>query len=200
MQFAENLTDRQAADAVRARIDWKYALSLRLEDVGFDYPILCEFRERLLRNSASERLLDLMLQRFQELKLLKARGKQQANRLELVGETLHHSLNEIAALEPEWLKAWVAPIWFEHYGRSFNEYRLPLTDAEHEELAVTIGRDGQSLLEALEQESCPKALRELSAVEILRRVWQQQYQLEVERLSWRATKDLVPCAELIQSP
>jgi transposase len=25
MQFAENLTDRQAAEAVRGRIDWKYA-------------------------------------------------------------------------------------------------------------------------------------------------------------------------------
>lgn len=61
MQFAENLTDRQAADAVRARIDWKYALSLKLEDVGFDYSVLCEFRERLLANGASERLLNLML-------------------------------------------------------------------------------------------------------------------------------------------
>lgn len=212
MQFAENLTDRQAADAVRARIDWKYALSLKLEDVGFDYSVLCEFRERLLANGANERLLDLMLQRFQELKLLKARGKQRSdsthimaairllNRLELVGETLHHALNKIAVFEPAWLKAWVAPIWFERYGRSFNEYRLPLTDAEREELVLTIGRDGLSLLEALEQESCPKALRELEAVAILRQVWQQQYQLEAENLSWRASKDLVPCAELIQSP
>jgi transposase len=48
MQFAENLTDRQAADAVRSRIDWKYALSLELEDGGFDYSVLCEFRQRLL--------------------------------------------------------------------------------------------------------------------------------------------------------
>src|SRR5215204_207256 len=163
MQFAENLTDRQAADAVRARIDWKYALSLKLEDVGFDYSVLCEFRERLLVNGASERLLNLMLQRFQALKLLKAGGKQRTdsthimaairllNRLELVGETLHHVLNEIAVIEPEWLKTWVAPIWFERYGRSFNEYRLPTADAERESLALTIGQDGWSLLEALDE-------------------------------------------------
>lgn len=56
-QFAENLTDRQAADAVRARLDWKYALSLDLEDAGFDFSVLSEFRGRLLGGGAEERLL-----------------------------------------------------------------------------------------------------------------------------------------------
>src|SRR5919205_882842 len=44
MQFLENLSDRQAADAVRARIDWKYALGLELTDPGFDFSVLSEFR------------------------------------------------------------------------------------------------------------------------------------------------------------
>ena len=44
MQFCEGLSDRQAADAVRARLDWKYALALPLEDPGFDASVLCEFR------------------------------------------------------------------------------------------------------------------------------------------------------------
>ncbi len=44
LQFAENLPARQAADAVRARIDWKYLLGLELTDPGFDYSVLCEFR------------------------------------------------------------------------------------------------------------------------------------------------------------
>jgi|GEM_PF-2039806 len=48
MQFIENLSDRQAADAVRGHIDWKYLLSLSLTDPGFDYSILSEFRTRLL--------------------------------------------------------------------------------------------------------------------------------------------------------
>ena len=47
-QFLENLSDRQAAEAVRGRIDLKYALSLNLEDAGFDFSVLCEFRARLL--------------------------------------------------------------------------------------------------------------------------------------------------------
>src|SRR5438093_6400534 len=51
MQFAEGLSDRQAADAVRARIDWKYALGLNLEDPGFDFSVLCEFRARLVQGT-----------------------------------------------------------------------------------------------------------------------------------------------------
>ncbi len=48
MQYMENLSDRQVAEAVRGRIDWKYALSLPLDDPGFDFSILSEFRQRLI--------------------------------------------------------------------------------------------------------------------------------------------------------
>lgn len=61
MQFAAGLSDRQAAEAVRVRIDWKYALGLTLEDPGFDDTLLCEFRARLVQGSAQERLLDTLL-------------------------------------------------------------------------------------------------------------------------------------------
>ena len=56
MQFREHLADRQAAEAVRARIDWKYLLGLELTDAGFDFSVLSEFRDRLLTGSAEERL------------------------------------------------------------------------------------------------------------------------------------------------
>jgi transposase len=56
LQFRENLADRQAAEAVRARIDWKYLLGLELTDPGFDFSVLSEFRDRLLAGSAEERL------------------------------------------------------------------------------------------------------------------------------------------------
>lgn len=78
-QFAENLTDRQAADAVRSRIDWKYALSLELEDAGFDFSVLSEFRGRLLSGGAEERLLDRMLDLFRERGLVKTRGHQRTD-------------------------------------------------------------------------------------------------------------------------
>src|SRR5216684_2523773 len=76
MPFRENLADRQAAEAVRARIDWKYLLSLELTDPGFDFSVLSEFRDRLLAGSAAELLLDKLLARCRALGLLTARGQQ----------------------------------------------------------------------------------------------------------------------------
>ena len=57
LQFLEQLSDRQAADAVRARIDWKYALGLELADPGFHFSVLTEFRARLVAGRAEQLLL-----------------------------------------------------------------------------------------------------------------------------------------------
>src|SRR5258707_1149252 len=75
-QFMENLTDRQAAEAVRDRLAWKYALSLELTDTGFDHTVLSEFRSRLIEGNAEQRLLDLLLERCREGGWLKAHGRQ----------------------------------------------------------------------------------------------------------------------------
>jgi len=212
MQYAENLTDRQAADAVRARIDWKYALSLPLEDEGFDFSVLCEFRQRLLASDDSERLLNTMLITFKDEKLLKARGKQRTdathvlasnrllNRMEQVGETLHCALNQVAIHAPGWLKSWVPTDWFDQYGRSFNEYRLPTEDRERDVLALTIGLDGMMLLQSIYHPDAPPPLRMLPAVDVLRRTWIQQYWMNDGQLCWRESKDLPPCHLRLQSP
>jgi transposase len=76
MQFVEDLSDRQAADAVRGRIDWKYLLGLELEDSGFDYSILSDFRQRLVAGGMEQELLDMMLTVLAKEGLLKQRGKQ----------------------------------------------------------------------------------------------------------------------------
>src|ERR671928_1077221 len=65
LQFAENLPDRQAAEAVRSRIDWKYLLGLELTDAGFDASVLCEFRARLVAGDMVMHLLDALLTRCQ---------------------------------------------------------------------------------------------------------------------------------------
>ena len=125
MQFLENLSDLQAADAVRARIDWKYALSLELTDPGFDFSVLSEFRGRLVAGAAEQLLLDRMLERFRECGLVKARGRQRTdsthvlgslrvlNRLELIGETLRAALNALATVAPEWVRSVAPAEWFQ---------------------------------------------------------------------------------------
>ena len=78
-QFLEGLTDRQAAEAVRDRIAWKYALSLELADTGFDHSVLAEFRTRLVQAHAEQRLLELLLERCREGGWLKAGGRQRTD-------------------------------------------------------------------------------------------------------------------------
>ena len=71
LQYVEGLSDRQAADAVRGRIDWKYALALELTDPGFDHTVLSEFRSRLVHGQAELQLLDTLLERCRELGLIR---------------------------------------------------------------------------------------------------------------------------------
>jgi transposase len=76
MQFSEGLSDRQAAEAVRARIDWKYALGLKLTDPGFNFSVLSEFRSRLLEGGKERLLLEKLLEECKERGYLKVRGRQ----------------------------------------------------------------------------------------------------------------------------
>ncbi len=188
LQFAEGLTDRQAADAVRSRLDWKYALSLELTDPGFDHTVVSEFRTRLIQGGAEQRLLDVVLEQAQTHGWLKERGRQRTDsthvlaasrmlgRLEVVGERLRHALNVLGEVAPDWLRAQHLPAeWGERYGRRIEEYRLPKGAAEREAYANEVGADGWWILETLEQASIPTWLRELPAVVTLRQVWAQQY-------------------------
>ena len=212
MQFAENLTDRQAADAVRGRIDWKYALNLELTDPGFHYSVLSEFRQRLVENDLQEVLLDRMLETFQGRGWLKARGRQRTdsthvlaairtlNRLELVGETMRYALNTLAEVAPEWLKLQLQPGWVDRYSDRVDNYRLPTQKKERDQLARTIGLDGYRLLYKLHDEATPLGLHELEAIETLRQVWKQQYILKNGDICWRETSELPPSATRIASP
>jgi transposase len=121
LQFVEGLSDRQAADAVRGRIDWNYVMGLSLADPGFDHTVLSEFRSRLIEGGAERLLLDVLLQRLHEQNLVKARGRQRTdsthvlaavrglNRLERVGETMRAALNELAGVAPEWASSEKSP-------------------------------------------------------------------------------------------
>jgi transposase len=187
LQFSEGLSDRQAADAVRARIDWKYVLGLELTDEGFDYSVLSEFRGRLIAGRKEAMLLDQLLQALQKRGLLKAGGKQrtdathilaairQLNRMEIVGETMRQALNALAEAAPAWLKSVAPEEWYPRYGRRFEKMRLPKHPTEREALSLQIGRDGLALLAALSQTPESAGLEQLEEIVFLRRMWLQQY-------------------------
>jgi transposase len=212
MQFAENLTDRQAADAVRARIDWKYALSLEMQDAGFHYSVLSEFRGRLMVGGREEVLLEAMLDCFKEKKLLKPRGKQRTdstyivaavrhlNQLELVHEALRHALNELAVQAPAWLKKQVNADWFDMYSQRTSNYLLPKKEEERQSWAERVGRDGFFLLEQVYLGYHHAELSELPAVEILRQVWIQNFYQDDGQVRLRQKKEQPPSAKRITSP
>jgi transposase len=211
-QYVEGLSDRQAADAVRGRIDWKYALRLELTDPGFDHTVLSEFRCRLVNGQAELQLLDTLLKRCRELGLIRERGRQRTdsthvlaavrvlNRLERVGETLRAALNELAVIAPEWLQALAPPEWYERYARRVENYHLPKTDAARQDLARVIAADGEKLLAAVDAATDQPVLVQLPAVMTLRRVWAEQYTGEPGQLRWREVKDMPSPATLISSP
>ncbi len=212
MQFAEGLSDRQAAEAVQSRIDWKYALSLELTDPGFDYSVLSQFRTRLVAGEAEQRLLDTLLTLFEERGLLKARGKQRTdsthvlaavrmlNRLETVGETLRHALNILAEVAPDWLRGQAPPEWYDRYATRMDNYRFPKEEPKRQALGAQIGADGFALLAAVLAPTSPAWLREVPAVEILRQVWVQQYYGPPEPVRFREQPDTPPSSVLIHSP
>jgi len=216
MQFIEGLTDRQAADAVRRCMDWKFALSLELADPGFDFTLLHDFRQRLLHNDAAQRLLDTFLVACKARGLIKARGTQRTDsthvlaairtlhRLASVLETMHFALNDLAAREPDWVRAHVPLDWYERYGMRAETSRLPKEMSKREALALTIGADGYQLLAWVHDSDAPLDLRHLPALEALRQIWVQQFYLSTipgaEEIGWRTSDNEPPSALLIQSP
>ncbi len=211
MQFAEGLSDRQTAEAVRARIDWKYALSLEFEDAGFDFSILSEFRVRLLEKKQESLLLDKMLERFQEKQWLKARGKQRTdsthilanvrhlNPLESVAETLRAALNAVAELAPQWLNERITGDWLKQYSRRIEEYRLPKGEEARNEYGSQVGAHGLHLLTMIQADDAPSDLKNLEMVEALRRMWINQFKTENGKVQFRPATELPPAGKRFDS-
>lgn len=213
MQFIENLSDRQAAESVRSRIDWKYLLSLLLEDSRFDFSVLSEFRGRLLKGGKSEQLLGKLLESCQSQGLVKVRGKQRTdsthvlgairdmNRCECMGETLRHALNELSMVAPDWVRTVVSKDWYERYGIRIELSKLP-KDKKREEWMQQVGVNGHHLLTQIYegQEESIQSLRELSSIETLRQVWIQQFYLTGNQVRLRATSERPPNKQVIESP
>jgi len=212
VQFIEDLSDRQAAEAVRGRIDLKYLLGLELEDAGFHYSVLTEFRQRLVTGSLEQELLDTMLGVLSEHGLLNERGKQRTdsthvvaavrdlNRLETVSETIRAALNIVATVAPEWLQQLAPPDWYDRYETRIEEYRLPQKKKERTAWVETVGNDGLYLLTSIYESKTHQWLWDVSAVQTLRQVWLYQFYYQDGILKLRQAKDLPPASIRFDSP
>ncbi len=197
LQAIEGLTDRQAAEAVRTRIDWLYALALPRDDPGFDYSILTDFRQRLLAGQAQDLILEPILQVCRARGYLRARGKQRTdatavlarvrslNSLESVGESMRAALNALAEQDPEWMQAHLNPAWFARYVHRFELARFPKAETQRQLLREQVGTDVAQLLACIDEETTPQAVGSEPAVTLLRQVFAQHYERQGEQIHWR---------------
>jgi transposase len=201
LQYAENLTDRQAARAVACRIDWKYALGMELTEPGFDHSVLSEFRDRLARNDRADRLLTVMVDRLAEAGLVRSRGRartdsthvlaavRRLSRVELVAETMRAALQALAKVDDLWLAGVMPEHWVARYGRSVRHERQPSGADAVAAYVEQVAADGAWLLQAVHAPDAPMQAAQEPAVDVLRQVWIQQFWCdETGTLRWREAK------------
>jgi transposase len=196
LQFLLNLSDRQAAEAVRCRIDFKYALALELDDPGFHHSVLTDFRERLGEDDRADQLLSLSLERMRDAGMVTERGKQRTDstqvlaaardltRLELVLEAVRAALEEAAQRAPDILDGLVDAEWATRYGRPV---RLPSQPTHPATRLKQAGADARQLLEHL------PAHRRGPRAEVLRQIVVHNFVIDARgRLRPRTEKDGQP--------
>ncbi|WP_326793873.1 IS1182 family transposase (plasmid) [Streptomyces sp. NBC_00841] len=210
LQFLLGLSDRQAAEAVRCRIDFKYAMAMELDDPGSHHSVLADFRERVAQDDRADRLLDLVLARLKEAGLVGERTTQRTDsthvlaavrdltRLELVTEAVRAALEEVARTAGHLLIGLVDEDWGRRYGRPV---RLGKNPTRPKTRILAAGNDACRLLERLHRDG--SAYRPGPQAEALRQIVVQHYYRDTAgRLSWRTTDDdgLPPSSSAIVSP
>jgi transposase len=193
-QFAENLPDRRAAEALRSRLDWKYALHLPLNYPGLEPLTLCEFRKFLMRDVAARQVVQQILERLATVGLLR-NGHQQPDVLQVltaicclsclerIVEAMRMALETLATYQPEWLRTVARPHWYERYQGTLLKNALPYLPHDQEALAQAIGADAWHLLEAIERANA--ALARMPEARDLRRVWHQQFERSANQVTWQ---------------
>ncbi|WP_432040563.1 transposase [Streptomyces cucumeris] len=210
LQFLLGLSDRQAAEEVRCRIDFKYALAMDLDDPGFHHSVLADFRDRLTEDGRADRLLDLALARLKEAGLVRERTTQRTDsthvlaavrdltRLELVTEAVRAALEELAGTASHLLAGLVDEEWGRRYGRPV---RLGKNPTRPKTRILATGGDAVRLIEHLGQHG-PERLSG-PRVQALRQIMVQNYYRDgAGRLRWRTVEDggLPPSSVAVVSP
>ncbi|WP_255306557.1 IS1182 family transposase [Streptomyces sp. Wb2n-11] len=213
LQFLLGLSDRQAAEAVRCRIDFKYAMAMELDDPGFHHSVLADFRDRLAEGDRADRLLDLALARLKEAGLVRERTTQRTDsthvlaavrdltRLELITEAVRAALEEVAAVSPHILDELVDEDWGRRYGRPV---RLGKNPTKPKTRILATGNDAVRLLEHLYRHGTDRTSG--PHVQALRQILVQNYHRDAAgHLRWRTAEKeggpgLPPSSQAVVSP
>jgi transposase len=189
-QFLEELPDRIAAEDVRMRLDWKYALHLPLDDPGFHYSDLCNFRKRLAKHGKESLLFHQLLKRIQSLGFLKRRKHQRTDsthilavvgelsRIENLSESLRVSLRAIQKQDSAFYEMKTPSLYREHWSAPLSDYQM--TDSQRREALERAGQDIHWLLSFLKDclETNRKTFLRLPELEVLQTLFHQHFTVQ----------------------
>lgn len=201
-QFVEGLTDEQALEAVRTRVDWKYALHLPPNSPTLQPSALCGFRQRVVFDAASQRefqkLVDQLVSfdppvvvKYQSFKISAILVTVcSLNRLNWIVKGMCEALEALAAKHSGWLRRITLPHWYGRYNRSVSGLVSASALRQFEFSVVEIRADIQHLLEEVEQ-SDPGGISELPEIKNLQQIWQQQFKNPAEAVQEKWTSIIV---------
>lgn len=204
-QFAEELTNQQMVEALRNRVDLKYALHLPVNYHRFEPSDLCEFRRQLFADTAFQQIFQKLLDRTAEFGLLTTTHSQPVltqqvldavctvTRFEEVVEAMHQALETLAVTNPEWLRQVALPYWYDRYSRRTRMPSFQNSEGEWLKKALQVGSDIQYLLGEIAKMNDPR-LSALPEITGLRRVWDEQFLICIDpitqsrEMQWRLTR------------
>jgi transposase len=186
-QYDEKLSDRQAEEASRLRIDWKYALHLPMHHQGFSHAQLCVYRQQTLQDPVQQADLELLRERFTEWGFYKDGPGPlitaldvlvqvcSLSRLEEVLNSMRRALEALSIHHTEWLRDIILPPWYIRYHLFKTPPDFPINIDQREALVQTIGADIHYLFNAISRHGWSKfdSLEELQA---LQKTWLEQFE------------------------
>lgn len=205
-QYLEDIPERVAALWVKTRLDWKYALHLPLDDGGFHYADLCNFRKRLLAHGKESLIFEEVLQKIESLGFLKKRGYQrpdsthvlavvrQLSRLENLSEGLRMALKAVEQADMAFYEAKLPALYRAHWSKPLSDYQM--TEDERKAALVRVGQDIHWLLGFLKTNR--ESFLRFPELEVLQALFSQHFTLQAQAVALK--KEAAPGKEKIQSP
>jgi Transposase domain (DUF772) len=197
-QYTEMLSDKQAAEALQNRVDWKYALHLPLNFNGLAETEFCEFRRWILADPSRNNILQTLLRRLSEITQAVKKPRLSSpntdvilqiclqNWLASIWSLFSAALRRLAAEQPAWLGTIYQPGWYQRYAKSPQAFYFTNTKLGQIELAHAIANDGFYLLNAVTTSNLAD-LQELPEISALKQVWEEQFDQVDDLVVWRTS-------------
>ncbi len=196
-QYAESLPDPLAVEAVRQRMDWKYALYMPVNFPGIPASALCGFRANLFLSPKGQREYEALLKRLAEMGLLARKPVQPEDslhvftylcaltRLYWLNQGMRAALSMLGTAVPDWLRAAAPPHWYEQYKKDLPDRPGAfLRGGSLEEEANRTGADVFQLLEAVRSELPEEIWGRLEMRNLKIRV-EEQFARQQDQIVWQ---------------